>query len=177
MRLVICVTFHYVEHRRTHLRKSTAHFPLLADHVELAIFTNASKPVQVESILDSLPRAENLSARVHSVRKLSHPYLLTWAHKKYLRHVATSRRDVDAFMYIEDDIEILPTTFNYWFSERETLRPFGLYPSFFRFEKHPETGNLISVDIEAPMDLSQLPRIEIRDNLHYYNFSNAYQAM
>lgn len=177
MQLVICLTFHYVECRRKYLHKAAAHFPFFADQVELAVFTNTSEPEQVSSILDSLPRAENFSATVHSIERLSHPYMLTWAHKNYLRYVATHRRDVDAFMYTEDDIEIRPRTLAYWFAERETLRPFGLYPSFFRVEKHPDTGSLISVDIEAPMDLSKWPRAQIRDDLYYYNFSNAYQGM
>jgi hypothetical protein len=108
---------------------------------------------------------------------LPNPWLLTWAHK-----VSFAKRLPDTsfthFMYTEDDLEVTPINIDFWLSARELLRPFGLYPSFFRVEWLEQNRYWVSCDIVNPVNIGCSPRVTIaKDSYGFINLPNPYQAV
>jgi len=63
-----------------------------------------------------------------------HQYYLCWAHKGSLRS-AIHKKHYDYYMYSENDMLFTYDNFEYWYSNKDSLRSLNLEPGFCRFEK------------------------------------------
>jgi len=178
MKLLTCIVFHYKEDRLVYLRQVLRMQQFLAPIVHVVVTTNTDTPSDLESIRSSAPaNTDRFNLEIESFSQLSNPWLLPWAHK-----VVFTRKMKDPsythFMFSEDDIEVSPVNVQYWLRTREWLRPFGLYPSFFRVEWSEQRGEWVSTDISRPVSLAQTFQLRASNgNYHYLNMPNPYQAM
>jgi hypothetical protein len=76
------------------------------------------------------------------VHNLTHPFLLTWAHRAPMRSAVS---EFDYFMYTEDDILITPTSVRLWHRTLPSLTKHGYLPGFLRVELN-RRGALVSTD-------------------------------
>lgn len=174
-KLVIAVSFHYVEERLKYLSKIALDFPLLANQIYVFIVTNTEDPEHHKMIRSAL--GKNFQFEIYVPKLLGHPYLLTWCHFDIFRKYFNIDEKITHFMYIEDDIHIRQKNISYWLKAREDLRPFGLIPSFLRIEFKPDTTEAYSTDTTEVLQLDALPKIKIHDDYFYINLPNPYQGM
>ena len=73
---------------------------------------------------------------------LSHPFLLTWAHREPMRRAAS---EFEYFMYVEDDILVTPEAVRLWHERLPTLSRDGYLPGFLEVEQN-RMGELVSSD-------------------------------
>ena len=175
LKLLICVTFHYVTERLAYLQKISSHFASLAENVEVVIITNDR--ANASDIL-SLLAEFNLNIKVISPFLLGHPYLLTWCHLQVFREALLADQSISHFLYLEDDMCVTAENISYWIEGREKLRKFGLIPSFFRFELCPSTGEAYSTDALSKVNFAVIPKVEFQDiEYAYLNLPYPYQGM
>lgn len=105
-KLIIAVTFYYVEDRLKYLSAISQNFSNLANDVQVFIVTNTTDKNHHEKIITSL--GENLTADICVPTFLGHPYLLTWCHLTIFREQYEQDETITHFMYLEDDILIRP---------------------------------------------------------------------
>lgn len=175
-KLLIAVPFHFDENRLAFLKSVLAYHPSLAHQVELIIFTNVDDESKLQRVRDTVPcSTPQFSSSIISVVDLAHPFLLTWSHKQHFR-VAFQDPSYTHFMYVEDDLEVTPTNIRYWLTAREMLRPFGVYPGFFRVEMHERYGELVSSDINRWIAMCEVKTIELGET-RYVCLPAPYQGM
>lgn len=177
VKLLACIAFHYQEQRLTYLQQVLHLQQYLAPQVHVVVTTTTDDPEALARIATIAPPA---SARYHceiEYFSLPNPWLLPWAHKVV---IAQKFGDLSFthFMYVEDDIEVAPANVDYWLRAREALRPFGLYPSFFRVEWQEQRQTWTSTDVADPVSLARAPVLHsIYGDYQYLNMPNPYQAM
>jgi len=174
-KLIIAVTFYYVEERLKYLSAISRQFSSLANDVEVFITTNsddASHHGRIMASLDPQLRAEILVPKL-----LGHPYLLTWCHLDIFRKKFNQDQSITHFMYLEDDLCVRPDNIAYWIKAREALRPHGLIPSFLRFELKSGENTPYSSDVTKKTPFSQLPKVRVSDRYYYLNLRKPYQGM
>lgn len=178
MKLLTCIAFHYKAERLPFLRQALHMQQFLAPEVYAVVTTNTGDQSELASIYSIAPaNTKHFRFEIESFDTLPNPWLLPWAHK-----VVFARKMIDSsythFMYSEDDIEVSPINIEYWLRAREALRPFGLYPSFFRVEWSEQKQGWMSTDIAEPVSISTAPKLRsVNGNYHYLNLPNPYQAM
>jgi hypothetical protein len=178
VRLLTCISFLYVESRLHYLQEVLSQQPYLAGRTDVRIFTNTAEHHDLANIQQCFPKAQVRSSfSVVSICGLPHPYFLPWAHKQVLAKDFVGGRDYTHFMYIEDDLLVRPENITYWLSARQTLRHYGLIPSFFRVEK--KTGDNVwrSTDLLKKLTLSETPMLRVSGGRWYINLNNPFQAM
>jgi len=174
-KLIIAVTFYYVEERLKYLSAISHLFSSLANDVQVFITTNTKDESHHDRIMASLDR--QLRAEILVPELLGHPYLLTWCHLDIFRKKFDQDQDITHFMYLEDDLCVRPGNIAYWMKAREALRPHGLIPSFLRFELKSGINTPYSSDVVKQVPFSQLPKVRISDNYYYLNLRKPYQGM
>jgi len=175
--LFTCIPFHYAESRLPYLSKVLSQQPSLAGHTDVRIFTDTAKPADLEQIESSFPKErDHCSFVIVPVPDLPHPYFLTWVHKNSLRSEFINHRERTHFMYVEDDMFVTAENMTYWLSARETLRKYGLIPSFFRVERKDD-GVWRSTDIPRRLLLHKTPKVRVSPHEWFINVSNPYQGM
>ena len=178
MKLLTCLVFHYRPERLQFLKQVSHAHQFLAPTVQTVITTNTSDPQELESIMSISPSNNaRFSIEIESFSDLPRPWLLPWAHKAPF---AKKMQDPSYthFLFSEDDIEVTPTNIEYWMRTREKLRPFGLYPSFFRVEWCEDKEEWMSSDVTEPVSLAVTFKLRSSSgNYHYLNMPNPYQAM
>jgi len=176
--LLTAISFHYHRAKLPFLRAVAAEQPSLGATVTLNVFTNASAPQDLESIEACLPPASNgFGSRIIGVPPQAHPYFLTWAHKHALRTTFIDSPGLTHFLYLEDDILVTRANVAYWLSARETLRPFGLLPGFFRVERRGATGRSVSTDLTRRIRLWKAPALRLDARRWFIGLDNPYHAM
>lgn len=174
-RLLICITFHFLPSRLVYLKKIATQFSELADFTKIVIITNdRNAHLQISEVLSPL----GLNLEILSPTLLGHPYLLAWCHKDVFRqHLDLKQCEFTHYLYLEDDILITEQNIHYWMEARERLRPFGLLPSFVRFEVNASSQQRVSTDSKNTVDSSRSAKIIFPDlNYAYLNLPNPYQA-
>lgn len=175
-KLAIAVTFHYAENRFEYLSKMASKFGLLSREVEVAVITNVADEERQNNIRDAMPKG-SFNLRVFSPTLLGHPFLLAWSHFDVFRRLFQEDLSITHFMYLEDDILVSPENLEYWLQGREFLRPFGLIPSFLRYEFKKNDGNPYSTDVTKKAKFWKLPRVRVTDTYFYVNLRQPYQGM
>jgi hypothetical protein len=173
-KILLGVSFHYSAERLEFLRKSLSHVPNFDCDTEVFVVTNAEGDEEHASIRS----AARSDVEIVVPRHLGHPYLLTWVHMGIFRSRFTSDQSISHFMYLEDDLEVKPSNLHYWAKARDDLRPFGLIPSFIRYEIAEGGSDKVSTDITSPVDFAKTPKAGMSGaNYCYINFPEPYQGM
>ena len=174
-RLLICVTFHYANERLQFLREVTQHFASLAHRVSVFIVTNTCKTSELDEIHFLMNEVSVDHYEIVTPQYLGHPYLLTWTHLGIFRKYF-SDQTYSHFLYIEDDIRITKENMMYWQWCRQLLKPYGLVPSFVRFEYKKQTSDPYATDFIAPVNFYTMPKLNFKNSYTLINLDNAYQA-
>jgi hypothetical protein len=136
-RLLVRIAFHLKPVRLKYLAEVIAQLRRLPfSDIVVAIDTNSPET-------RALLRAANCDADIVSVHdNLSHPFLLTWAHREPMRRAVS---EFDFFMYVEDDILVTPDAVRLWHERLPALSKDGYLPGFLRVEQN-RAGALVSSD-------------------------------
>jgi len=142
MRLLVHIAFHYVPDRLHFLETVIdALFRYRSMQVKIVVDTNSSELREcLKQLNEHSGNSHSLEVVVHD--SLSHPYALTWAHRNGM---AACIDDFDYFMYLEDDILVLPEVFDAWRLDLDLLDEFRLERGVLRVEKS-NGGELFSSD-------------------------------
>jgi hypothetical protein len=174
-KLLVCVTFHFVQERLFYLHKISSQFASMCDELQVFILTDA-----IHAKMDILQRlAEfNITVKVVSPTLLGHPYLLTWCHLDIFRREHIKDETITHFLYLEDDILVTEENITYWIEGRARLRKFGVIPSFLRFEVSPANGEKYSTDVTSKVDPMAIPKVVFKElGYAYFNLPQPYQGM
>jgi len=173
-KLLICVTFHYVDSRLQYLEKISHFFSSLAQEVVAVIITNTVQQAELDRIHTLLKKA-NIEYEVISPSYLGHSFLLPWTHLGIFRERFLDK-SFSHFLYLEDDICIESKNIQYWVQGRKLLKPFGLIPSFFRYEYPLHEKTKLATDLVRRVNYYLMPKILISSSYAFINLPNAYQA-
>jgi hypothetical protein len=108
MKLFVTIPFHRTEEKTGYLSEVLESLQQIQAEKTIIIHTDdpgfnvAEKNVTVEYV------------------KLDNPWNLTWVHKDYFQSFILS--DYTHFIYLEDDIKLTPTAFDYWLNTRRLLK-------------------------------------------------------
>lgn len=80
-------------------------------------------------------------------------------------------------MYVEDDIKVTKENVEYWLNARDNLKPFGLIPGFFRFEKSNIDGELYSSDVMEKMSFYDCSRLTLGNEKSFIGIVYPYQGL
>jgi hypothetical protein len=160
-RLLVAITFHFVEARLVYLDKvlrSLATFPVRKR--DIVVFTNTTDSAEQASIRQVLRNAglvDGRDARIAVEAHLAHPFDLTWAHKKLISgDFLAPGSPYSHFVYLEDDEQLTFENFVYFVVARDVLRPFdNLVPAFLRTEWCARDACCVNTDNNAPIMLAQ----------------------
>ncbi len=94
---------------------------------------------------------------------LDHPYALCWQHKE-LFEAEFLPGDYTHFVHLEDDMRFSLLNLQYFLGAREALRPFGLIPSFIRYEWNIAQKAAFASDQGHPIRMIDLPVIDAGDH-------------
>lgn len=175
--LAIAVTFHFAEHRLDCLRRIAEQFLSLGDRVSVHVLTNATDERQHAQIVDAVNAKREVPLQIEVPVLLGHPLLLTWAHFAVFRRLLATDETITHFMYVEDDILIQPNNISYWLKGRQVLRPFGMYPSFVRYEIKDGESTKLSSDASIRASLTDRPRVLSGADYVYVSLPHQYQGM
>ena len=175
-KLAVAVTFFFSEHRIVYLKTIGQRFSEPAETVEIYIVTNEREAEKLRFVTDAF-EGTGLKVRFVIPHLLGHPFLLTWTHLEVFRHIITTDSTISHFMYVEDDILVRAENVDYWMRGRQSLREFGLYPSFVRYEQRNNTGPAYASDAFGSADGDSIPVLFTEDDYCYVNLPWPYQGM
>lgn len=175
-KLLIAVTFYFVEGRLQYLRKIAEEFRGLADSVEVCIFTNGREPGQQELIRRALDGLD-IDAKILAPTLMGHPFFLPWSHLAVFRERFAADPGITHFMYLEDDILVRPNNVAYWLKAREDLRKVGLIPSFLRVEFKAGSDQALSTDATERVSPAKHAYVVLSKDYIYLNLPQPYQGM
>ena len=175
-KLVIAVTFFYVEDRLRYLKKIASQYNNLVERVEVFIITNTNIKDEQNNIIDAI-KDYNLNYKIMVPELLGHPFLLTWCHLNLFKWLFDHDEEISHFMYTEDDICVHRANIDYWLKGRNDLRDYGLIPSFFRYEINANNGKLYSSDQIEHINPYEIPRVDISQDYSYVNLPKPYQGI
>ena len=169
--LAIAITFFYVDERLSYLHTMSRHLDALARKVKIFVITNVADSFAHDRIKAAIG---DMDIEIVVPNWLGHPYLLTWVH----REVFKQQHETQAFshyLYVEDDLEVKPDNILYWARAREDLKPYGLVPSFLRYELSP-AGHWVSTDVTKGFSIRESPQVKMGER-YYVNLRQPYQGM
>jgi len=142
--LLVHIAYHHeasvdrTRYLRNQLQNILETYPL--DRIEIVVDTN--HPSGKESIAPLLAEESGYSIRCKVHARLSHPFLLTWAHREPMgRRIG----EFDYYMYCEDDLIIPWKSFEGWRTDTELLGKHDFVRGFIRTETR-EDGSLVALD-------------------------------
>lgn len=156
MKLWVSLCFYYVEERLKNFQRT---------------LDNLSSIPNIKITIDSNVNFDpNLDIRV---TQLADPYHYTWEHKKYMPEFLNS--DYTHFAYLEGNIDVTKTTFDYWLKTRELFlkHNYNFIPAVHRIQKDKE-GNIYSLDCTRKQTHSRRITIEGQE---FVFLSEPYQGM
>lgn len=176
-KLSIAVTFYYLEERLQYLSRVASQFHLLADEIEVHVFTHEADAYKHHRIMQSIGEHSSRKTTIHVPTLMGHPYLLTWSHLAVFRQRFQVDASITHFMYVEDDIYVTPRNIRFWLDGREKLKSVGVIPSFLRYEINDRDGELYSSDVMDRLELGKLPKVQLSENYCYVNLPQPYQGI
>ena len=129
--LLVHVAFHFAAHRWQYLERVLAGLAEFEIDRLLVVIDSNTNDVSERLAALSLPSHCDVRVDVHA--DLSHPFDLTWAHR---RHMASALESFDYFMYLEDDIFVPWQTFDEWLRRSESVSNRGFIRGFLRIESN-----------------------------------------
>lgn len=180
MKLYTCLA-HIDLSKLAYLRQVLYSQQLLFEEVHVAIVTNKINSIEINEILSVAPEnTHRFQVEVinRDYDKLPSAWLLPWVHK-VLMYEKFQDTTYTHFLNIEDDIEVTPKNIDYWLRAREDLRPYRLFPSFFRVEWSEGQQDWVSVDALQgdQFSVDRLPHVMKSLDYGYVNLPRTYQGM
>lgn len=128
MKLLCVIAFHYVENRLENFYKT---------------YNKLSKIPNISIIVDSNVKFDT-NIHINSY-ELENPYFLTWQHKNYMP--AFHKTDFTHFAYIEGNLDVSESIFNYWNKTNELFKrnKLNFIPAIHRVQLD-ENGVMYSLD-------------------------------
>lgn len=148
----VCITAHYAPERVEHL--ATVLDAILGWHgcaADVHLITN-TRALRADATIGPYERRlGEIGSRLNYVivEDLTYPFELTWRHKPLISEWRRRADPDDLFVYLEDDMVLGEEGLRYFQAYRPILRPFGLIPSFVRFERLPDAPPVV-VDLVRP---------------------------
>lgn len=173
-KLAIAVTFHFSSARLIYLKTIAKHFHTLANEVMVYIITNDTLPHNISCIHDCL---SDCACRYEIIvpSYIGHPFLLTWGHFGVFRKIVDTDTATSHFLYLEDDILVKKENITYWLQGRQHLSPYGLIPSFVRYEENDSIS--YCTDIIKPINPKTAASITVKADYSYICPKTPYQGM
>lgn len=164
-----------------YLRRVLHSQQFIFDEVHVAIVTNKVNACDINAILSVAPQnTHRFQVEVinRDYDKLPSAWLLPWVHKA-LMYEKFQDPTYTHFLNIEDDMEVTPKNIDYWLKAREDLRPYNLFPSFFRVEWSETQQDWVSVDAIKgdQFSVKRYPRVMKSEDYGYVNLPRPYQGM
>ena len=174
-KLAVCITFHYSEHRLQYFAEVCKGLEDISPVVILTVITNTSDQdelLKIQSCMDT----SKLDFEFFIPHGLGHPYLLAWSHLDIFRKQFDDI-SFTHFLYVEDDIKVTKGNVEYWLNSREELKPLGLIPGFFRFEKGDVNREFYSPEVMSRMSLHDCSLIQLGDGRAFIGIVYPYQGL
>ena len=166
------ITFFFDDNKILNLAKACKSLSGISDKCEIHILTNNISSKQADKIKEEIKLDINLIV----INDLIHDRLLPWYHLNVMKKLY-SNEDITHFIYLEDDILLNKSNFNYWINSRKILKEVGLIPGFVRTEHNELDNQVYAIDFVKKSKLSLLPKFEINENHCFINNEFPYQGM
>ena len=180
-KILVSVTFHYVGARLAFLEEVLRELSQFGvAQLDVIVITNTHQPGEIDTLSELCNQFSSeqkcFSAYVNT-SIMTHPFLLTWCHKKLIREVfLASPNTYTHFVYLEDDIRFSCNNFEYFCAFREPLEGYGLIPSFVRVERSEALGCYVSTDNTQPASLVDRRKVLIQP-YEFINLPSSYNGM
>lgn len=150
-RLLVFISCHFRRDRIRFLFEQVRGFAEFdVEMVEVVLCTNTSnrdEQNQIMRVLNPL-LTTGISIRFEVFDTQSNPWYLPWEHKPLLKAALHDRsRSFTHFIYAENDIRFTFYNFCYFIKFRPLLEPYGLVPSFLRYEYNNDRNAVYLTDI------------------------------
>jgi hypothetical protein len=166
-RLLVAISFHFAQERFGYLEevlRTLANFAVRKRNI--VVFTNTADATAQEALRQVFRRAhlaDRQDARVMSETNLTHPFDLTWMHKRLITdEFLAPESPYTHFIYLEDDECLTFENFAYFLAARDILRPFALVPAFLRTEWSKARRLYVNTDNLSPVILRDRPFVAAR---------------
>ena len=174
-KLLVAVTFFFVDSRLQILKRVLEEVAELAPYLKLLLITNSSLGKDIFELKKIIPNT--LDHEIHVPSLLGHPYLLTWSHLDLFRDHFFGPDNFSHYLYLEDDLLFTKANFHYWLESREILRPYNLIPAFMRYELKLGSAVRYATDMTHKITFSRLKKIEYKKGSYYLSLPQPYQGM
>lgn len=167
--LLICIPFHYNFERFLYLRKLLDRFfNTYKCKVKIIIDTDSTDTYNYLSLFYK-EKLETTQIECVTHSSLPHPFLLTWCHRG---HIVKNIDKYDAFMYVEDDMDIPWENITHYFSTFYLLWPHAI-PGFIRVEQ--KESSLVNTDNTKPTQKTIRNSFKIGER-EFIELTNSYHA-
>jgi hypothetical protein len=171
-KIAATITFYYDKNKLSNLIKVCESLKLISNDNEIYIFTNKINSNQEQELKNSFKN----KAQILMVDPTINDRLLPWYHLNLMKKLFI-KDDITHFVYLEDDILLNKSNFNYWVNSRKILKKFNLIPGLIRTEVDKNDNQLYAVDFTKNNKLSNLPKITVNDDYYFVNHKFPYQGM
>ena len=172
IKIASVITFFFDKDKIQDLVKVCSGLNSLSNENEIHIFTNNISSDQAEKLKKEIKINVNLIIIDEPVNDR----LLPWYHINLMKKLYVNK-DISHFLYLEDDIYLSKSNFNYWINSRKILKKFGLIPGFIRTENNKSDNQSYAIDFLKRSNFNLLPKISVNDNYDFINNEFPYQGM
>lgn len=172
VKIASVITFFFNEKKIPNLTRVCESINNISNKNEIHIFTNRISTEQA----DKLKKEIKINFNLIIIDEPIHNRLLPWYHLNLMKKLFV-KDDITHFLYLEDDILLSKSNFDYWLSSRKILKKFGLIPGFIRTEINKFDKQLYAIDYVKKSNLNFLPKIKINKNYLFINNEFPYQGM
>ena len=172
IKIAAVITFFFKEDKIQNLVKVCDGLNNLSNENEIHIFTNNISSSQAEKLKKEI----KINVNLITIDEPVHDRLLPWYHINLMKKLYINE-DITHFLYLEDDIYLNKSNFNYWLNSRKILKKFGLIPGFIRTENNKSDNQLYAVDFLKKSNFDSLPKIKINKDYNFVNNEFPYQGM
>ena len=173
IKIVASIAFFFDKNKISILNNVCKNLKEISNQAEIYIFTNQITSEQEENLKKNIE--ENVQIKI--IDEILNPRLLPWYHINFMKKIYEERSEITHFLYLEDDISINKSNFNYWLNSRKILKKFNLIPGFVRIEKNKNDGELYAIDFVKEDKFKYSPKISIDENYFFINHKFPYQGM
>ena len=172
IKIAAVITFFFREDKIKNLVKVCDGLNNLSNENEIHIFTNNISSSQAEKLKKEI----KINVNLITIDEPVHDRLLPWYHINLMKKLYINE-DITHFLYLEDDIYLNKSNFNYWLNSRKILKKFGLIPGFIRTENNKSDNQLYAIDFLKKSNFNVLPKIKVNNNYNFVNNEFPYQGM
>lgn len=132
-RIAACIAFSYKEERLNFLNKICKNLEVIDNNIDITIIVNDIGFSKRDIIKEQILLDCSVNVNFFNPKNLLDPRLLPFAHFEVVKE-KIKQNEFSHFLYLEDDILISEKNIKYWVTARNSLKEYGLIPSFVRTE-------------------------------------------